>query len=164
MRTVHVLLFLLAATGFWACKDSVVKEGEDKALTTDAYLIFGSFYGECVGPSCIVFYKLQDGKLYENTNHKYPAQNQPFEGDYQLASNEKYQIVKDLADEIPAQLYDETETYIGCPDCADGGGLYIEVSSSAGKRFWYIDNNDRYTPEYLHDFVAEANRKINLLR
>ena len=50
------------------------------------------------------------------------------------------------------------------PDCADGGGTYIEINTADGKRFWYIDNNNRETPEYLHEFIGEVNEKINMLR
>ncbi|HEY5747103.1 MAG TPA: hypothetical protein VIU12_13550 [Chryseolinea sp.] len=164
MKTVHVLLFFLALA-FCACEDSTVKHPGDEGSNPDASVAFGSFYGMCAGGQCVAFFKLEDSKLYEDTKDKYPKQAQPYEGTYEKQLDDtKYQLVKDVAVKIPAALYDETETVIGCPDCSDGGGLYIEVNTDNGKRYWYIDNNEGRIPEYLRAFVVEANEKINLLR
>ncbi len=164
MKTVHVLLFFLALITFYGCKDDA-KDPSDEGLKSGASVAFGSFYNMCAGSRCVAFFKLQDNKLYEDTKDKFPTQGQPYDGTYdKLLDNIKYQLVKDLSDKIPAALFDETEAIIGCPDCSDGGGLYLEVNTSDGKRYWYIDNNEARIPDYLHTFVAEANEKINQLR
>jgi len=165
MKTVHVLFFLLALVAFSACEDSTVKDPDNEGPNPDGTVAFGSFYGMCAGNQCVAFFKLQDTKLYEDTKDKYPKQAQPYEGSYdKLLDDTKYQLVKDVAVKIPAALYNETETIIGCPDCSDGGGLYIEVNTNNTTRYWYIDNNETRIPEYLRAFVTEANEKINLLR
>jgi hypothetical protein len=165
MKTVHVLLFFVALVAVCACEDSPVKVPDEEGSNPNATVAFGSFYGMCAGSQCVAFFKLQDSKLYEDTKDKYPKQMQPYEGTYDKQLDDtKYQLVKDVAVKIPAALYNETETIIGCPDCSDGGGLYIEVNTDNGKRYWYIDNNESRIPESLRAFVTEANEKINLLR
>ena len=161
MKLVHIFLFTLAALSLDACHDSDNKNELSKEAT---YLGFGSYYGECFGEGCVAFFLVMDGKLYEDKKDKYPANGTVHTGDYEALTDEKYQLVKDLANKVPQELLAESSTYIGCPDCADGGGTYIEINSAEGKRFWYIDNNNRETPEYLHDFIEEVNEKINMLR
>lgn len=163
MKIIRISLFALAALTLGACHDKDDKD-RDLALTSDSYFSFGSYYGECQGDDCVVFFLVRDGKLYEDKKHQYPTNGTLHEGDYEALSYEKYQLVKDLVTKVPQELLSESSTILGCPDCADGGGTYIEINSADGKRFWYIDNNNRETPEYLHDFIEEVNEKINLLR
>ena len=56
-----------------------------------------------------------------------------------------------------------TELVIGCPDCYDQGGYYIEVEENGIKRSWYIDTNKADVPEYLHDFLDRISDKIELI-
>ncbi|AYB33842.1 hypothetical protein [Chryseolinea soli] len=164
MKLLRISLLALAALTFGACHDNDDKHGRDLLSASDAYFSFGSFYGMCQGENCVAFFLVRNGKLYEDKKDQYPKNGTPHEGDYEALSDEKYQLVKDLVNKIPQELLSESSTTIGCPDCADGGGTYIEINSADGKRFWYIDNNNRETPEYLHDFIEEVNEKINQLR
>lgn len=154
-------LFLLTAV---ACQDAndVGSERKSKASSSDVF-IFGSFYGMCFGEDCVEFYAIENEKLYEDTKIQYPLP-MPYEGEYELQSDERYQLVKELVNEVPDELFSVTDKFIGCPDCADGGGIYIGIKSSEGDRFWLIDNDKSQVPEYLHDFIDEVNAKINLLR
>jgi hypothetical protein len=161
MKTTRIFLFAVAALIVGACHD---KDDKNDPASTGPYLVFGSYYGMCEGDGCVSFFQLRDGKLYADKKHQYPVNGTLHSGDYEALSDDKYQQVKDLVDKVPHELLSESSTSIGCPDCADGGGIYIEVNSAEGKRFWYIDNNDRETPEYLHDFVVAVNEKIESLR
>lgn len=164
MKIIRISLFALTALTLGACHDKDAKDGRDLPLTSDSYFSFGSYYGMCQGEDCVAFFLVRNGKLYEDKKDQYPTNGTLHTGDYEALSDEKYQLVKDLVNKIPQELLSESSTYIGCPDCADGGGTYIEINSAEGKRFWYIDNNNRETPEYLHDFIEEVNEKINMLR
>ena len=164
MKTTRIFLFALAALTLGACHDKDDKDGRDLPTLSDSYFSFGSFYGMCQGDDCVRFFLVRNGKLYQDKKHQYPTNGTLHEGDYEALSDEKYQLVKDLAAKIPEELLSESSITLGCPDCADGGGTYIEINTADGKRFWYIDNNNRETPEYLHEFIGEVNEKINMLR
>jgi hypothetical protein len=71
--------------------------------------------------------------------------------------------VNDLVDFFPNQLLDETETIIGCPDCADGGGLFIQYLDNEDIMAWRIDQNKNNVPTYLHDFMDKVNEKIQII-
>jgi len=164
MKITRILLFALAALTLGACHDKDDKDGRDLPSNSDSYFSFGSYYGMCQGEDCVEFFLIRNGKLYEDKKDQYPKNGTQHEGDYEALSAEKYQMVKDLASKIPLELLSESSTTLGCPDCADGGGIYIEINSAEVKRFWYIDNSKRETPEYLHDFIDEVNEKIKALR
>ncbi|MBY5958531.1 hypothetical protein KUV50_10335 [Membranicola marinus] len=136
---------------------SCSKEGVE--LKANDFLIFGRFYGECRGKDCVKMFKLTSDQLLEDTADSYLAT----EFDFVPLSNDKYQQVKDLMNAIPGQLLNEEEDTIGCPDCADQGGLYIEFSDNGKTNSWRIDQNKSAVPVYLHDFIDEVNKAINQL-
>lgn len=123
------------------------------------YLIFGHFYGFCFGEECIEIFKLTNTKLYEDTEDSYALDSFNFEE----KENEKFNLVKDLVDFIPEDLLTENEDVIGCPDCSDGGGIYIEYFKNGVIKSWRIDQFKQNTPDYLHDFMDKVNEKINLI-
>ena len=123
------------------------------------YLIFGHFYGMCVGDDCVLTYKLTDGALYEDLNHNYLGTDLNFKE----LDNAKFEQVKDLANHIPSNLLNENESVFGCPDCADQGGLFIEISKNGVKKSWRIDQQKDNVPEYLHNFMDQVNEKIQLI-
>ena len=133
---------------------------EDKiALNNEDYLIFGHFYGFCVGENCIEIFKLTNNTLYEDSNDNYsinPLNFEPLE-------STKFELVKDLMLFFPEKLLTENEDIIGCPDCADGGGLYIEYSKNGIVKHWKIDQMKMNVPTYLHAFMDKVNEKIALI-
>lgn len=131
----------------------------DIDLNDNDYLIFGHFYGFCIGESCIETFKLTNSALYENTVDNYAHDSFQFE----MLPNAEFEKVKDLIDYFPTNLLSEKETTIGCPDCADGGGLYIEYSKNGVVKSWRIDQMQYNVPTYLHDFMDKVNEKIGLI-
>ncbi|MFD0990208.1 hypothetical protein ACFQ1R_08880 [Mariniflexile jejuense] len=128
-------------------------------LDNDDYLIFGHFYGFCIGESCIETFKLTNNKLYEDSIDNYASE--PF--DFEVLNNEKFEQVKDLIDAFPTKLLKEKEAILGCPDCADGGGIFIEYSKNGVVKRWKIDQMKYNVPEYLHAFMDAVNGKIALI-
>lgn len=120
------------------------------------YLIFGHYYGHCGGEECVEIFKLTDDMLFEDVADTYNAT----EFDFSPLGNEKFEIAQVLYQTLPAQLLNSTESTFGCPDCADQGGLYIEIATNDESRSWRIDQNERMVPGYLHDFVNKVNRVI----
>lgn len=132
---------------------------DETNLNNDDYLIFGHFYGFCVGENCIEIFKLTNNTLYEDSNDNYsinPLNFEPLE-------STRFELVKDLMLYFPEKLLTENKDIIGCPDCADGGGLYIEYSKNGIVKHWKIDQMKMNVPTYLHAFMDKLNEKIALI-
>ena len=149
----YIFVFLLA---FLLCDCS---SDEGKPKNEDDYLIFGHFYGFCGGEECVEIFKLTDHTLYEDTEDNYALARFNFKE----KENEKFNLVKDLVDFFPEQLLSEKDSIIGCPDCSDGGGIFIEYSKNGTTNNWRIDQFKSNTPDYLHDFMDKVNEKIRLI-
>jgi len=132
----------------------------DKDNNNDSnYLVFGHFYGECIGDGCVETFKLTDEYLYEDTNNNYSGNDLSFV----LMDDNLFLAVKDLTDFFPNQLLEENESILGCPDCADGGGLFIQYFKDGELKSWRIDQMKNDVPEYLHPFMDKVNEKIALI-
>lgn len=131
---------------------------KDEIIKND-YLIFGHFYGECAGESCVETYKLTNDKLYEDLNDNYYATSFNF---VEL-SNDKFNDVNDLSDFLPDLLLDENDSTFGCPDCHDQGGLFVSYNKDDELKSWRIDQSKDDVPNYLHDFIDKINEKIALI-
>jgi hypothetical protein len=131
---------------------------------SDELVIFGHFYGKCVGEGCVEIFKLEEDGLYEDKNDIYPNGQTAYEGSYIQLSKEKFELVKDLGSFFPDQLFDEAETVIGMPDFGDWGGIYIEIDRPGkGRRFWLLDQSDNNMPAIYNEFVDVINEKIQLI-
>jgi hypothetical protein len=131
---------------------------------TADYLIFGHFYGLCQGETCIEIFRLEKSQLSEDTKDKYPSSTNFYEGLYVVLSNEKFLAIVDLFDFFPADLLSESNTVLGTPDAADGGGLYIEYSKNGVRKFWLIDQIKNNVPTKYYNFINKVNEKIRLLK
>ena len=150
-----VLLFLFTIGILISCNNA----DDGIKIIKQNFLIFGHFYGECIGEGCVETYKLTDTQLFEDTIDDYSGQDFNF---VELENN-KYEQVKNLIDSFPIQLLNESDVVIGCPDCADGGGLFIQYSESGNLKSWRIDQDKANVPNYLHDFIDKVNEKIGLI-
>ncbi len=152
------ILFLLGSiTMLSSCKS------DELTLSGSNELIFGHFYGECMGENCKVFYKLTENGLLSDTKHNYPSSNSFYTGDFTLLSTAKYNATKDLINYFPMELLNESSNVIGQPDVADGGGLYIEYNFNGVHKFWLIDQMKNNVPEKYHVFMDKVNEKIQYL-
>lgn len=152
-----ILLVLLVSGILFSCWKK--KDDDNITINDNDYLVFGHFYGECMGEECVETFKLTSSKLYEDILDDYSGQNLEF---VEL-TNELFLQVNDLETFFPEQLLDETESVIGCPDCADGGGLYVLYSDNGNLRSWRIDKFQENVPTYLHSFMNKINEKIALI-
>lgn len=146
-------ILILFAFIFSACHSDDNKEDKGD------YLIFGHFYGMCAGEECIEIFKLTENKLFEDSNDDYALTNFNFHELDQVIFNQ----VKDLKNDFPEQLLTNDSPIIGCPDCADGGGLFIQLSRDGKLYTWRIDQSKENVPEYLHNFMNTVNEKIRLI-
>ena len=137
-------------------------QNEGPKVSTE-YILFGHFYGECLGEQCIEIFKLTDEALFEDNTDTYPNSTLPFKGNFRKLDDEKYQQVKSLDESIPNKLLNEQDTIIGMPDYADGGGVYFAINNGGTTRFWLIDQTDQNIPEYLRPFKKSINDAIALI-
>ena len=155
MIKLKLLTLVFAVVIFSSCnKDNKIEMNESD------YLIFGHFYGECVGEECVETFMLTDKKLYEDLNDKYSGREQYH---FIELKNGEYAEVKDLVDFFPSELWNENVTTFGCPDCIDQGGLHIEYKKDGVFKTWRIDQSKNDVPAYLHNFMDKINEKIGLI-
>jgi len=150
----YFLIILLVVCNFYNCtsNDSIEINKKD-------YIIFGHFHGMCIGENCIENFKLTGDTLYEDLKNDYSHTD--FE--FVAMNNDKFEQVKNLMDFFPSKLLNEKESVLGCPDCADQGGLFIELSKNGIVKSWRIDSQKEAVPSYLHSFMNKVNEKITLL-
>lgn len=130
------------------------------------YMIFGHFYGKCGGEGCVEIYKIDGENLYEDSTDVYPNNLAAYAGEYYLLPDSKYELVKDILDYFPEELYAEEDTVIGMPDAGDWGGVYVEIkmknlNSLSG--FWLLDQMESNMPQVYNDFVDKINEKIAII-
>ena len=138
----------------------------NKSNSKDAQgLIFGTYAGECFGDGCVRIFKLTEDEVWEDQNHYLPGTT--FSGeqfDFERLPNSKFELVKGFEKDFPMALLDEKENQIGCPDCYDQGGCYVEWNDNGSIRNWTIDNRKEEVPEYLHEFKDLLSKNIKLLK
>ena len=129
MKKTFVFLALLAVLG---C--------EKESATNSDYFIFGYAYGFCAG-NCVTVFKLEGDNLYADDDASYQTLGENQEIPFQSASlsAEKVNLAKALQAQIPANLYNETDGNVGCPDCRDQGLYYIKIKMGNTVREWRID-------------------------
>ena len=151
-----ILLLVLCVSFLFACE----KE-EDESDQFD-YLMFGHFYGECLGEECIEIYKITDDTLFEANQDTYPTDDF-YTGTFVGLPESLYQQINNLNLTVPQDLLDITETTIGIPDAYDQGGYYIELRSGNTHRMWKIDTNYDVVPDGIHGFLDDIQEAISLL-
>lgn len=150
--------FMLAMLVLISCVD----DGPKEQLVTAEGIIFGHFFGECIGDKCVVMFMLTDEAVFRATNNSYPSSASGFEGTYKRMGNANFDKVKGLRTQIPGSLF-SAPTVVGMPDYADGGGLYFEMTVDGERRFWLIDKTRQNVPEELHPFMAQIEQAIAAL-
>jgi len=156
MNRVKVILFLVVVVLAASCQ-------KDIELSDSDYLVFGHFYGECMGEGCVEIFRLENGRLLEDSNDIYPNSSDFYVGDYSKLPAEKFEAVKDLISFLPVELLDMNEKVIGQPDAGDWGGLYIEYNGNGVHKFWLLDKMKSNVPSSLHGFIDKVNEKIEII-
>jgi hypothetical protein len=119
----------------------------DKPENSKDYIIFGDFYGECLGSGCVDYYKIENGVLYKDQLDQYPSTGITHQ--FELYTGTYNPAMLDLVNEVPSNIYTEGEM-IGTPDSYDQGGYFLEINNSGTIQKWEIDKNTSSVPSYLH--------------
>jgi len=113
------------------------------------YFTFGTAYGECSG-NCAIFFMIKDNNLYPDDFDYYSGtlsfKNEPL-------SDEKYNLAKRLVDDFPDYLLKNVDKTFGCPDCADQGGIHIEIKNNGKISSWHIDTSVANQPLEIREYV-----------
>lgn len=137
--------------------------GDSERLKPGDYIVFGDFYGECLGEGCVDIFKVTPKRVYMDTLDLYPsAANLPHKVGLTELANARYDDIVDLIGDIPAPLFDETKVVIGQPDAGDWGGFYLETNSSGEVRYWLIDKMEDNLPAYLRDYARKLDSAISI--
>jgi len=158
MKFLNAIVPLIALLLLSHCNDG------GRLFKRSDYLIFGHFYGECVGEGCIEIFKLANGEVFEDTLDRYPVLDElPNPTNFVRLPNDRFQKVKFIFERFPKELFEEDAIYIGQPDAGDWGGFYVETNIGGVRRYWLIDKKKSNLPEYLHDFTNSLNDAIQEL-
>jgi len=156
MKRILPFMFLLT-TLFTSCNTEPVN------LSDNDYIIFGQYYGECIGENCVVIYKLDKNNLYKDKNHTYPNSTNFYIADFTVLNEDNFEKTKDLIDFFPTELLNENNVVIGEPDAGDWGGIYVEYYVGSIHKFWLIDKMRTNVPEKYHLFLDKIEEKISQL-
>lgn len=143
------ILFLISASG---CKKESNKFNS---------IIFGKYFGEC-GGNCASFYHLTSNKLYGDRMEYYMG---PKDLKFQkfALSSEDFKISQAISDSLPAFFTTEESQTIGCPDCRDQGGLYIEIHRNGNTKIFTIDPDVRRLPNEVMSYIDLLQTTIDKL-
>lgn len=152
------ILLALSGLAFAACdKEPPTPENEE-------YVVFGHFYGFCVGEECIELYKLTNAKLYEWVEDDYPmAESFPLPGEFDPLDPALVAEVNFIKDLVPASLFNDPNTYFGNPDAYDQGGYVLEWNYDGKTGHWFFDTTTEDIPEYLHDLTAGIATAVSII-
>ena len=155
MRYFFYLLLIALLTS--SCNKEII----DIELNDEDYLIFGVYYGFC-GQNCTILYKLTSEDIFQDDidfglPYEIPFQKDPM-------TRDKFEIAKQLTESFPKALLEEPKNIIGCPDCVDQGGYYIEYKTEDTRDHWRIDTFNDALPEYLVQYTDQLEEVINQLQ
>ena len=129
-------------------------------LSSGDYFIFGEYAGFCSG-NCARFFVIKDNNIYSDLNeYFYSADSLKFNSSPLEVS--KYNIAAPLLTDFPTYLYldnHKNETF-GCPDCTDGGAVYIILKQDGIITHWNVDNFIQNQPEEIRDYIARMHTVI----
>lgn len=151
MKALTPLCFLTVLMALSSC----AKEDSTPSIDT---LIFGHFYGKCVGEQCIETYKIEDSRIYEDILDPYAGGDHKNFAFQQMPDNLLLQI-PDLIALFPQQLY-KSDLTLGMPDAGDWGGIYIQVRSQGVSHWWLIDKQEDSLPSWIIPFKQEVEKAI----
>ena len=132
---------------------------KDKSFDVD-YFAFGIAHGECI-ENCAVFFLVQNDNLYADDLNYYSS---PLRFKSDPLSTDKYNIAKQLIDDFPQYLKNNPNKTFGCPDCADQGGIHIEIKNNDKTQYWHIDTNINNQPAEIRDYINKMLETLEQLQ
>ena len=131
-------------------------------LTRDLgdHIVFGRFYGHCIGDDCVRIFKLTDNNLYRDQINKYPGKG-PYV--WKKMTDKTFRIAEDIPEYFPDEYLQAPQTY-GCPDCADQGGIVFIIVDAYTTKIWSLDQDKNQIPDSFHPFLDRLNEVIDQIQ
>lgn len=124
-------------------------------------LVFGTYYGMC-RTDCINIYCVESNQLYRDDSVTYGKLDWFY---YFTPSRKmdaaKQKIARGLLGQVPMELLSRNRTTIGCPDCADQGGIFIKAMSGPVSATLKLDIND--TEEQSEEVIAFKKKLLEVV-
>lgn len=162
MRYLIFFAFVLLA----ACNST--REKSSTSTTTAAkenvqHIVFGRYCGMSPGNNATLYkVDIANDRLYIDTSNT-------FMNDYGKtltfpstpAPADQYRMAEEIVSRIPDSLFlAPNEERFGCPDCADGCGIFFEIQTPAYRKYFYIDYQTEQLEGYVKPFGEYLKRKI----
>jgi hypothetical protein len=139
------IYFLFLSILFSSCERNNIDQ-EDS-------LIFGEAYGFCVG-DCAHFFQIKDNNLLRDNEDRYAGDIPTFEA--KPLSGPDYELANALLTNFPQYLVDHPNQTLGCPDCADQGGIHLYYTKGNQQFFWHIDTFVDNQPVEIRDYINQV--------
>lgn len=154
MKIIFIIL-IIALAGFFGRKINSQQKSE---ATSDTF-IFGVEGG--LRPGNYSYFKIQNERIYSSKAYTAGQDAVAFNTD-PLAS-EKYMIAKKLKENFPDYLLAHPNQTFGCPNCADQGGIHLEMEHNGTLQTWDIDTNTNQQPIEIRSFIEKVLKIISEL-
>jgi hypothetical protein len=164
MKIYRFITLLVLAFGFSACDEAENPSPDTtKTLGEVEHFVFGTFFGKCIG-NCTNVYKLKGDALYaDKLDRGYPDPQTEFQS--QSLEAKSVNKAKELLKALPKELLAVDAENIGCPNCVDQGGFYVEIKIKGQElQYWRIDMFEQARPDYLKDFLKKTEVLVEELK
>lgn len=133
-------------------------------------LIFGIYVGECARHCATMFKYTHTGEhnlLYADYTDSFFSNGQKLVFDTKINDPGKIKLAASVPLNIPREMLEpgEDKKY-GCPDCTDGGALYVELTQKNSTRKFHIDlHNPKLDMEiktfaaYMHNVIIDLKKE-----
>lgn len=108
-------------------------------------------------------YRVDNATLCKDDSAGYASMNWFYDfTNTRTLSADKYAQAKDLLKQIPIELFSKNRIIIGCPDCNDQGGIFMEIMSGPAIVRLKLDIND--TPDQTKDVIAFKQKLLAIVK
>lgn len=145
-NTFKILIIVISIQLLFSC------DVEDNILTYDSEIVsigYGTSFGECLG------YCSRNLEI-TGTDIKFNASGQTVTGklpDIFISDVISIEDWEELVNTIDVLIFRNMEEVIGCPDCADGGAEWIEITTDEISHKIVFEYNNE--PEELKTYIEE---------
>jgi hypothetical protein len=122
---------------------------------------FGTHFCFCTG-TCAILYEISEEALRAGEGTGCLPQDYTFDG--VVLTQDKYAIAKQLIDEFPDKLIQDSQDTYGCPDCADQGAYYLQMRNQGETRTWRLDTFTEDLPAWLRSYQQSVQEVLEALQ
>lgn len=122
--SVKILLLSFIVLIMHSCKST---NGKNPAFV-NAIIAHGTSFGMCNGYCHKELSVTEDNVSYVQTKRATPAEEKKCEQSLTAAA------YKQIINEVDLKSFSKMDSVIGCPDCADGGAEWLEITSAGVKK------------------------------